>query len=209
MGRRDSVFGPGRVDGRPVYCRMIHAHDIAAYCCLPRPCLLRYMVYFNRLVRYCGNGISARAEVVAHIGLAVYIVIAHYLSAGNVCAVAARPAPVMISIMIVQVLGAYEYPPTVGARVVKSAAGAERRPAAIATTETPAYPGRGPLITGYPYPAVVGIIGPAAVVISGPAPGFGRHPGIAIIGHYPVAIAAIGAEVATFIWHPNVTILGI
>src|ERR1700754_1380858 len=61
-------------------------------------------------------------------------------------------------------------------------------------------------MSGYPFPSVIIIIAPAAIMKSGPSPWIVRNPGIAIICYNPVAIGGIGPKSVFGIGYPNVTI---
>jgi hypothetical protein len=160
-------------------------------------------------VRITLNNICTWPIVVAHMCAIVYVVVIDDGSLVYISGVVRRTAPVVEAVSVIHILRAYEYPPAVGAAIPHgdTDTGAKRRPAAIAATVTPANPCRSPLITGYPYPAIVGVIGPAAIVIASPTPWIFRYPCVAIVGHHPVAACAIRTEVATFVRHPNVAIL--
>ena len=58
--------------------------------------------------------------------------------------------------------------------------GEQWRPAVISAAMPPAYPSRSPFVPGYPFPAVIIVIAPPAIVKSGPSPGIIRYPGISI-----------------------------
>jgi hypothetical protein len=57
-----------------------------------------------------------------------------------------------------------------------------------------------------PFPSIIIIIAPAAIMKGGPSPGIIRNPGITIICHYPVPACGIRSESVFGIRDPNVTI---
>src|SRR5205823_4626080 len=64
----------------------------------------------------------------------------------------------------------------------------QRSPADVVVARLPVDPGRSPLVTRDPFPAVVGVVVPAAVVISRPAERLVGDPGPAEVGPHPVAV---------------------
>ena len=79
----------------------------------------------------------------------------------------------------------------------------KRSPANIVIIITPLYPGRSPLIIRYPYPAVIIIIVPPAVMIGYPSKRFIRIPVPAIICPYPLTISIRRPMIANSIRAPN------
>jgi len=90
-------------------------------------------------------------------------------------------------------------------RHINADTGAHRRPAIIPTAVAPANPSRSPFGIGDPFPAIIIIITPAAVVERRPAPVVVRHPGITVIGIHPVAVGAVRAKIILNIGYPNST----
>src|SRR5690606_34974854 len=83
---------------------------------------------------------------------------------------------------------------------------AQWSPAIVTTTATPVNPGRSPLVTGYPRPAVIVGIVPSAIVKRRPSPIVIRNPRVTIGSHHPVATGRIGLEISTGIRQPDITI---
>lgn len=84
---------------------------------------------------------------------------------------------------------------------------AQWRPAVVATAAAPAHPGRAPLVSGYPSPAVVVVVHPTAVVEGRPAPVVVRYPGVAVVGHRPVPVRHVGLETGPDMGNPDVAVL--
>jgi len=82
----------------------------------------------------------------------------------------------------------------------------QRCPTIIFAAVAPAYPCRSPLVSGYPFPSVVIIITPSAVVEGCPSPGIIRNPGCSVVGINPVPICGIGPETRTGIRYPDISV---
>lgn len=85
-------------------------------------------------------------------------------------------------------------------------AGSYRCPSVIAATTSPGNPCRCPFVTGYPSPPVVVVVVPAAIVERSPSPGVVRYPGVAVVGHHPVAVGGIGMEITSHVGDPYLAI---
>ncbi len=80
--------------------------------------------------------------------------------------------------------------------------GAHGCPSVVAATTSPGDPGWCPFITGNPGPPEVIVVVPSAVVERSPSPGVVGDPGVAVIGHHPVAIGGVGMEVTPHVGDP-------
>ena len=195
----------------PVHIRAVHGYAVATHAGRSRPVALRYLVHLYRFVGIPFDHICTRAVIVAHTGVVIYIVVIDDGGLVYIAAVIFGASPVVHTVRLVHILRAYKYPPAVGAVIAHAylCAGAHWRPSALVAAVAPVYPCGRPFVSRYPYPTVIGVISPAAIVVTGPSPRIFRYPGIAIVGHGPVAAAAIGAKIAALIRHPYIAILRI
>jgi hypothetical protein len=86
---------------------------------------------------------------------------------------------------------------------------AKRCPAVIIITAAPVNPGWSPFVIGYPFPAIIIIKPPAAIMKRSPAPFIVRYPGITIFGHYPMAVSGIRPEIVIHIGYPYAAVIGV
>lgn len=136
------------------------------------------------------------------------------VGATEVIIVITRRTGVVVNIRAVQVLLRCKYPPAaitiVVIAVVIDVPGTHWCPAVVSVIgRTPIYPSRRPFIAGDPYPAIIAVIRPAAIVEGCPSPAIIGDPGIPVIGHGPVTIGIIRAEVLIYIGYPDIAILRI
>jgi len=90
-------------------------------------------------------------------------------------------------------------------RHINADTGTHWRPAIVPAAVAPAYPSRSPFSIRDPFPAIIIIITPAAVVERRPAPVVVRHPGIPVIGIHPMAVGSVRAKIIRCIRYPNGT----
>lgn len=82
-------------------------------------------------------------------------------------------------------------------------AGTHRCPSVIAAATSPDNPGWCPFITGNPYPSIIIVVIPSAVMERCPSPGVVRYPGVAVIGYYPVSVSFVGMKLSSDIRYPH------
>src|SRR5262245_498261 len=80
----------------------------------------------------------------------------------------------------------------------------ERAPAHVVTADRPGHPGMTPAAARDPVPPDARTVVPAAVVVHGPAPRLGRHPGPAVVRPHPTA-TPVGTPPRGDVGPPDVT----
>ena len=130
-------------------------------------------IYLYRLVGHLFHLAGARAGYIGYVVVAVSVIDEY--SIVNDLGVAVRAIPVAVIITGIHILRRNEHPPVVRACIVaigrgEFVTGPKRRPAIKSISITPAYPCRPPVVAGDPKPAIIVVVGPAAIVEAGPAP---------------------------------------
>jgi hypothetical protein len=86
----------------------------------------------------------------------------------------------------------------------------QRSPAVVSPATSPVDPSRSPVIAGDPSPALEIVVEvPASVVEWCPTPVVIGYPSIAVFGHYPVSLGAVGMKIAADCGEPDVAVSGI
>ncbi len=193
----------------PINIGVIDIHRILAYYGWACIIAVSGSVNNNRLVSGALNHLSTRTVVVMPV-TSTSVIVVHELGAADVDPIAGIAIPMVVPTGFIHIVRLYKYPPVVGAVVIVASieARAQRCPTAISPTPSPTYPSGSPLIAGNPYPTVVAIVGPAAIVVASPTPRVIRDPSVSIFRHHPAA-TGIGSEVLIFVGNENITELRI